>query len=905
MSYDTTSDGNDSPPPGIPGISARNLRRGIRWGLAVVGLLFLFFFLWWAVHVYTDWLWFGHLGYGNVFTTILLLKIGLFLGGAIVAASVLALNFSVTVRFSRGQSVLPLPTDAMRLLVALTGASVVVAVVGAALVLGTVAAGRWDTVLLLLNRVPFGLADPQFGLDYSFYVVTLHLLNFAHGWFLGLVIAAIATSLALYLAIFSLRGMNLVITPRMLRHLAVMGAVLMLIIAGRHVLDIFELVLSSSGIVAGATYTDVHARIPVLWFLTSIALLSAIGFGASAFHGGARLMVGAFSLWVILVLAAGLAFPSLFHRFQVAPNELTREETYIQRNIQATRAAYQLDGIQEGNYPAAGTLDRRAIEENRATIDNIRLWDLQPIKDVYNQLQFSDLYYNFRNTDTDRYLVDGELRQVLLAARELDADNLPPEAQNWVNQRLQYTHGYGVAMSPATAFTPREGRPEFFIRDIPIEGKLPVTRPEIYYGESPVNFVIVNSDRREVNPDPNFQRYDGSGGVELGHTLRRLAYAWKFGDINILLSEQINPDSRIQYRRQVRDRVQAIAPFLRVDEDPYPVLDDAGRLWWMLDAYTVTNRYPYSTPSGEGFNYIRNSVKVTVDAYNGTVTFYVIDEEDPIIQMYRRAFPALFQDINQMPGDLLEHIRYPVGLFSVQARMYLRYHVTQPQVFFNQAEQWAIPLETFIGKTGVQVAPSYLLLRLPGQERVEYVLLLPLTPAGEKKNLVAWLAARNDWPHYGELLSFRLPAHRQIDGPSQVEARIENDQSVSQQFTLWQGPGSQIIRGQLQVIPIADTIIYVEPLYLQSEVLAFPELKKVILADSGNLVMADTIDEGLALLVGEDAAPPLPASPGTPAQAAGLEELERIEEALGGLQGSLEQLRESLEKLRETLEGAP
>ncbi len=903
MSYDLTNDADGSPSANFPGISANHLSFISRWGLIALAALFLFLILWWTIGVYTDWLWFSHLGLQDLFAKILLYRVLLFLGGTAIAAAALALNFYLATRFARGQSVLPLPSDSMRLLVATVAAAVIATLLIAGPVFGSMASGRWQTFLQFMNLIPFGVIDPQFGLDASFYVVTLDLLNFVHGWFLGLVITAIIASLALYLAIFGLRGINLVITPRMLKHLAVLGATLMLLIGSGHMLDIYELVLSDQGTVPGATYTDVNARIPVLWFLTSIAGLAAIGFLASIYYGGLRVIVGSFSLWVILVLVAGLVFPALFQRFQVAPNEFAREETFIRRNIEATRAAYQLDQVRESSYSAEGTLSPRTVRENRATLDNIRLWDLQPLKDAYNQLQFIQLYYTFLNVDSDRYRVDGQLRQVLVAARELDSENRPLDAQNWVNQRLQYTHGYGITMSPATGFIPGEGRPEFFLRDIPIRGKLEVTRPEIYYGESPIDYTIVNTRLREVDPNPGFQRYDGEGGIFLSSTLRRIAYAWQFGDVNILLSDQITPQSRIQYRRQIRERVGTIAPFLRLDEDPYPVLDDAGKLWWVLDTYNTTNRYPYSTSSVDGFNYIRNSVKVTVDAYNGTVNFYVIDPADPLLQMYQKAFPDLFQDIDRMPPALRDHIRYPIGLFSVQARMYLRYHVTDPQVFFNQAEQWALPLETRIGKTGVQVTPSYLVMRLPDEKEEEFVLLLPFTPAGEKKNLVAWLAARNDWPNYGELLSFQLPGDRQIDGPSQVEARIENDQSVSQQFTLWDGAGSQIIRGQLLVIPIADTIIYVEPLYLQSAVLAFPELKKVILADDRKLVMADTIDQGLSLLVDGSGTVPAASSPSTGAPPEGLADLERIEEAVNGLQESLEELRESLEGLRETLEG--
>ncbi|MDA1219686.1 MAG: UPF0182 family protein [Chloroflexi bacterium] len=914
-----TNDADGTPKPPLPGISARDLRRVQKWSLPILGVPLLFLILWWAVDFYTNWLWFNQLGFTSVLTKITLFKSGLFIIGSAVAAIVLAFNFGLVLKFSRGQSVLSIAPDAMRLLVALIVTGVILTVLITSPIFGSMAEQRWEAFLLLFNRENFNIVDPAFGQDLSFYIIVLPVLNFIQGWLLGLILTAIVASLTLYLSIFGQRGVNLVISPRMLKHLSILGIALMLIIALGHVLNIYNLVLSEQGIVYGATYTDITARVPVLWFLTIIALISAIGIGISPYYRGLRLMAGALSLWVILALAMGIAFPLLFQRLQVSPNEFSREEPFIASNIAATRAAYQLDQVKESQYPANGTLTQQTVEANRDTLDNVRLWDLQPLRDAYNQLQFMELYYNFLNMDSDRYTVDGRLRQVLVAARELDSENLPADAQNWVNQRLQYTHGYGVTMSPANEFTPGEGRPEFFIKDIPIQSQLPLTRPEIYYGESPIEYTIVNTNLPEVNPEPGFDSYDGSGGVPLSSTLRRIVYAWQLGDINILLSDRIVPDSRIQYRRQIRDRVQTVAPFLKLDEDPYPVLDGEGKLWWMLDAYTTTKRYPYSTPGSEGFNYIRNSVKATIDAYNGTVALYVIDPDDPLIQMYQRGFPSLFQDISAMPADLRDHIRYPIGLFSTQAQLYLRYHVTDSQVFFNQAEQWALPTETVFAKDGVEVRPAYLVLKLPDQTREEFVLILPLSPAGEKNNLVSWLAARNDWPNYGELLGFQLPNDRQVDGPSQVEARIENDQSVSQQFTLWSsaGSGSKIVRGQLLVIPIADTILYVEPLYLQSTGLAFPELKKVILATDNNLVMADTLDEGIAILLKEEtlkeetlkeAAAQTQTPVGDNPSAGDVEsttqsQLARIEREAAELQESLDRLLESLENLQESLGG--
>ena len=915
MSYDLTDDAERVPGQSLPGISAVHLRRVRKWSLVLITLLFLFLALWWARTVYTDLLWFDQLGFRSVYSKILLMKIWLFVGGTLVAATALSLTLYLAFRFSLGQSTRALSANTFRLLGASLTAGALLIVLVASPIFGSQAASRWETILLFFNRINFGSTDPQFGLDLSFYVVTLRLLHFVQGWAMGLMITVIVASLALYAGIYSLRGLRIVLAPRMLKHVAVLGMLLMLSIAAGHVLGVYELVLSGKGVVFGATYTDINARIPVLWLLTGIAVLAAVGFGVSNYGGGLRLMAGSFSLWVIVFLLAGFAYPALFQRFRVEPSEFDREAPYIARNIEASRAAYQLDLVTVVPYPVAGKLNEQAIRDNRPTVDNIRLWDLQPLQDAYNQLQFMELYYQFLDLDSDRYVVDGRLRQVLVGARELDPVNLPPDAQNWVNQRLQYTHGYGISMSPATGFSPGEGRPEYFIQDIPIRGEFPVSRPELYYGESAVNYSIVNTAMPEVDPQPGFLHYGGSGGVLLSSKLRRLSYAWQLADINILLSDQITSDSRIQYRRDIRERVGWIAPFLKLDHDPYPVLDTSGKLWWLLDAYTTTARYPYSTPfsvllaSGDNrgvrsdFNYIRNSVKVVVDAYNGDVYFYVIEPDDPMLKMYRQAFPSLFEDLAEMPSDLQSHIRYPVGIFAAQARMYLRYHVTDAKVFFNQAEQWAVPLETRFGKRGVRMTPSYLVLRNPGEAEEEFVLMLPFTPAGEKKNLVGWLVARNDSPNYGQLLSFQVPGNPQIDGPSQVEARIENDQRISQQFTLWEGAGSQVIRGQLLVIPIADTLLYVEPLYLQSEILALPELKKVILADADGVVMADTVGEALAMLVGGVETVPLAVSGSTSSGSVALEELELIQEAVDGLGEALGNLEEALDSLRESLGG--
>ena len=940
MNHDLMNDSEPVPGPPLPGISSVRYDQVHRWLAVLVGLAGLVAVGWYSVNVYADYLWHAQLGYGLVFLYFTVIRTSLFLIGGMLAATLLAMNFAVLLPLALGPLSRPLPVDFLRLCLLLLRLFIYAALISSGLAFGSLAHDSWPHLILLLHQAPFGIADPHFGRDATFYVINLPVLRAAQAWLLSLSLTVIVISAFLYGAIYLLRGLNFVLTPRALRHLAGLGAILLLSLAAHHVLSIYELVLSQTGpdsvVTAGATYTDVHARIPVYWFLAAIATLAAAGFVASIRPSpttGLRLMAGSFTLWLLMFLLAGLLYPALFQRLRVSPDEFAREQPYLQRNIDATRAAYGLDAVESVVYPVNESLTEETLlasgQHIGAAMENIRLWDAAPLLAAYNQLQFMELYYNFVNTDSDRYMVDGQLQQVLIGARELDQERLPDDAQNWVNQRLQYTHGYGVSMTPATGFTPGEGRPEYFIQDIPIKGALPVSRPEVYYGESPAEFAIVSSGMREINPS-GFQpgsegwNYDGDGGVALDSYFRRLLYAVKFGDVNIALSSQVaargqNGVPRIQFRRHVRERVKTIAPFLKLDEDPYPVLDDAGKLWWIQDAYTVTDNYPYSTrldtgpvtSNQGGFNYIRNSVKAVVDAYHGDVTLYVMDPDDPILSIYRNAFPVLFQPFAEMPDDLKAHIRYPVTLFSAQARMYLRYHVTDPHVFFNQAEQWDIPLETRLGKDGVRVTPAYLLMPLPGEDQAEFILQIPFSPAGQKKNLVGLLVARNDPPHYGQLRSYHLPDDRQIDGPSQVEARIENDQDFSQLFTLWQGAGSEIIRGRLLAIPIADTIVYVEPLYLQSEFLEFPELKKVILADNTNLVMADSMAEAVARLTGAPqccigAAHPepvegRPVEPGT-ISAEQLEQINDIEATISELGKALEDLEKSLQNLRKTLE---
>jgi hypothetical protein len=540
-------------------------------------------------------------------------------------------------------------------------------------------------------------------------------------------------------------------------------------------------------------------------------------------------------------------------------------------------------------------VERDIVNANQGTIQNIRLWDEGPLLQSYNQIQFFRLYYDFLQVHTDRYHVDGDLRQVMLATRELSADKLPSEAQRWVNRRLQFTHGYGAAVSPVTEVE-SGGRPSFFLKDVPPQGKLDLQRPEIYYGQKSLDYVIARSRMQEFNypgvDGPVYTHYQGSGGVSIGSYLRRLMYAWEFKDLNILISGEITEDSLIQYRRTVSERFSTLTPFLNKDSQAYSVVAD-GRLFWIQDAYTTARRYPYSTPWQGRFNYIRNSVKAVVDAYNGSVSYYVFDADDPVIQTYQSIFPDLFQDKSEMPDYLQDHVRYPQDLFTVQSQMLLQYHMQDPVVFYNKEDQWSVPVQSSFGDEEI-LRPYYIVGRLPGEDKEEFLQIQPFTPQN-RHNLVGWMAARMDGQNYGELILFKFPSGRHVDGPKQVEARIDNDAIISEQFTLWGQVGSEVSRGNLLVIPVGDAILYAEPIFLKPEQLDFPELRRIILADSDQVVMHQTLDDSIDALVGEKPAIAPAAEDKQPAEAekeARPEFREKLQQVIETLQKALNQLKD-------------
>ena len=843
-------------------------------GVLVVGLL-AFGALAQAIPLYTDWLWFQEVGYSRVFTTILSVRGALFTAVALSVLVFLYANLTFAVRTAAPDVLWELEDQ-----LGLPGRVVIEPIIRRFLPVvvtlisfgsGLRAGAHWETVLAYLNAEPFGLVDPLFGRDLGFFVFTLPFWRLVYGWGMALVGATIVLTFVLYVLqrslVLTTRGPRLAAGAR--THLLVLAAVLLVLRALGFWLDRFELVYSPRGIVFGATYTDTHASLPALGVLAILAVLCAATCVLQI--GRSRMRPVLASLVVLgVVWVGGLGiYPALLQRFRVTPNELEAERPFIAHNIRMTRQAYGLDRIVEQEFPARDTLDAPAIDRNEATIKNIRLWDYRPLLRTYGQLQEIRTYYKFVDVDNDRYTIGGEYRQLMLSPRELSYAHL--QSRIWINEHLTFTHGYGVVVGPVNRVTP-EGLPEFFVKDIPpvSTGGFPaITRPQIYYGEIGNEYVLVRTRSQELDypsGDQNvYVTYTGRGGISIGSWLGKLAFAARFGEVKILLSNDLTADSRIMIYRTVAERVRRIAPFFRFDRDPYLVVAGDGRLVWLLDGYTSSDRYPYSDPVRTGDwsgNYIRNSVKVVIDAYHGSVDFYVADASDPVVRVYARSFPGLMQPLDRMPEDLRAHIRYPEDFFAIQARKYATYHMEEPQVFYNKEDLWAIPRRTIEGRER-EMEPYYTIMRLPGEQREEFVLLTLFNPA-RRDNMIAWLAARSDPPHYGRLLAYNFPKQKLVFGPRQVDARIDQDPVISQQLALWNQRGSTVIRGSLLAIPIDESLIYVQPLYLAAaEQGALPELRRVIVAYGNQIAMEPTLEQSLARIFGGRAgAATAPAPPG-------------------------------------------
>jgi uncharacterized membrane protein (UPF0182 family) len=809
------------------------------------------------ISLYVDWLWFSEVGYTQVFTVSLFYKFsfGLFGGGLFFALIYINLKFAAKAlsgsHFVRDNVVeLPNPElfDPLLQRLLLPGALLL------GMFAAPAAANSWQSFLLFLNPVSFGLQDPLYNRDISFFVFELPAYRTLYHWLmtgLGLTLLATAFVYLLYRGIqYGPRGLFL--SQRAKTHLLILIALLLAVQAGGYVLDSFDLVYSTRGAAFGASYADVYAVLPALRILTVLALIAGV-LSAVQIHrpGFILLFAGLGTLLVVHIVGLNL-YPSLIQRFRVVPNEVDAEKPFIERNIKFTRLAYGLDKIESNDFPAEEQLDAADLKRNDATIKNIRLWEHGPLLATYAQLQEIRTYYKFVDVDNDRYRIDDTYRQIMLSAREISHHHLP--SRIWINEHLTYTHGYGVVFGPVNQVTP-EGLPEFFIKDIPpvSSDSIKVTRPEIYFGELANDYVFVKTTARELDypsGDQNiYTTYEGRGGVPIASFWRKLLFSAHYATLRIALSRDITHESRILYHRQIQERVKKIAPFIHFDRDPYLVIAQDGRLFWIIDAYTMSDRFPYSEPMRrQRMNYIRNSVKCVVDAYNGAVDFYLTDPNDPFILAYGRIFPELFKPLEKMPEDLRAHIRYPQDFFAIQAQMYATYHMQDPQVFYNKEDVLSIPRRT-VGGTEREMEPYYTIMRLPGETKEEFVLLLPFTP-NNRDNMRAWLAARSDPPHYGKLIALDFPKAKLVYGPRQIDARIEQDAFISQQLSLWGQRGSQVIRGSLLAIPIEKSLLYVQPLYLAAEKGSLPELKRVLVAFGNQIAMEETLEQSLQRIFG-------------------------------------------------------
>lgn len=831
----------------------------LRWVGLVAAMIVLFLVLNVGKSIYVDALWFRSVDYGGVFRTVVIMRVGLFVAGALIAAAALGVNIWIARRVApRGieeSFIEDVDPEAIRrlALVALIAATLFFATV-----FGAVAAGSWETLLLWWNAQPFGLEDPAFNRDVSFYLFDLPALHFLQGWILGLLFVSALAAGAVYALSSSLQRFTLTFTSGMRLHLSVLAGLALITLAAGTYLSIFDLASSGGGIVAGATYADMNARVPARWILTALGVFAGLAVIANGVlergvFGGYRVPAFALGIWGVGNVIGNAIYPAAIQSLDVNPNELEKERTYIARNIEFTRRAFGLDQAEVINYPASAAVTADEIEANPDTIGNIRLLDPRPLRDTFTQIQSIRPLYAFHDIDIDRYAIDGEQRQVMLSARELNLASARQQADSgWTRERLQLTHGFGAVVAPVNEVT-SEGLPELFTRDIPpVSDILPISEEgsRVYFGELTNHYIVVNTNVAEFDYPSGEQfvetTYTEDRGIAVGNFIQRLALAWELGDGNLLISGQIGSDSRVLMHRSLTQRVEKLAPFLTLDPDPYLVIID-GRLMWIQDAYTTTSHFPYSQPQN-GINYIRNSVKITMDALTGDLVFYLMDPNDPIISTWAEIFPSLFTPAEAMPEAMQAHIRYPEYLFQQQALQYLAYHVTDPQVFFVGEDFWNIPTER-VGNEDRPVDPYYVMMTLPGEDAVEFALIEPFNPRN-RQNTIAWMAGRSDGDDYGKLRVYRFPTEGLVYGPAQIEARINQDPRISAQLTLWSQAGSDVFRGNLLMIPIGTSFLYVEPIYLQSQGSRLPELKRVVIANGNSIAMESTVDRALDVLFG-------------------------------------------------------
>ncbi len=864
------------------------------WMIAAVVLLLILLSR--SLSIYLSALWFSSLGYADVYWYIFKLKVGLFLAYTVLTIVILRSAFwllerafadhvleertivvnNQPVQFSPARFVRPIGW-------------VVSCVFGVFYGLGM--RGEWQTYARYFNGVAAPMPDPIFGKPLSFYLFALPFYDDISSWLITIAFVVLCASLLYALLIVPqkiLKAGKQEAIGTAFAGVSLTLAVFLVLLGWRTYLSRFSHLWQDHQSFSGVTFTEANYLLPALT-LVSVALLIAAAIAIlNAFtRKGIRLLLAAVAIPMAVYIVGVVIVPAYVTSFIVKPNELGRETPYIEHNIQWTRRAFGLDQIELREFEAENSVEALDLANNRPTLDNIRLWDWRALQDTLKQIQAIRTYYDFPDVDVDRYQVGGQMRQMMTAVREMKVGALPAQSRNWVNEKLIYTHGYGITMNTANGFTP-EGMPQFIVSNMPIESRAPeikITRPEIYYGQETDTDVYVKTKQAEFDfpqgEQNTFTSYQGSGGIQLGSGIRRLLLAWALGDLSKLpFSDDVTNESRVLINRRVLKMVNGVAPFLIYDNDPYIVVNNEGRLFWIIDAFTTSDTYPYSRHHRTGrnnINYIRNSAKVVIDAYNGTLQYYVFDDTDPLLLAYRAAFPSLFKDEASMPVDLREHVRYPETLIKVQAEVYGLYHTQNPKVFFQREDVWSVAQHVTVDdqrqKQSQPLDPYYLLMKLPGEAaNLEFVIILPFTPAN-RNNMIGWMAGRCDGENYGKLIVYNFPESRLIEGPTQIEARIDQNAQLSAQFSLWNQQGSRVLRGHLLVIPVGRSLLYVEPVYLQAERSPMPELRLVVLAIQERLGYGQTFDDAMMNLFGEAGTAPAPlaspspgASPEVPAK---------------------------------------
>jgi len=840
-------------------------------GLFGVALL-IFIFASPVVWFFTELQWFDALGLKDVFSTRIELQALLFAGSLAVAFIYLAVNVVIALRVRSGPGLraVGIKRSSVR---SAPGVIALVAAAIVALLLSAGAGGQWQSLALFQHSAPTGTTDPVLGQDISFYLLSLPFLHSVVNWALGLTLLGTLLIAALYAWRGDTFALNF--SPRSIAHLSVMAAIFAIALSAMTWLSRYDLLYAQNQTVvsSGAAWADVNARLPIYTFEAAAGLVVALALFINVAYRRLWLPIAAAGVWIAM-LVIGQIYPAAVQSILVNPSAQSYELPYIAREIAGTRAAYGLSNVTVSNFTGDQPVTAQEVASDQATINNLRLWDYAPLQGTYAQQQSIRTYYTFDGIDLDRYTVSGTYEQLEISAREFDYSKLPASAQQWVNQHLVYTHGYGVAASPVNAVV-GEGLPDYVVQNIPPTGPLPVTDPAIYFGEQTNDYALAPSNTKEFDyPAGNqdaYTSYTGTHGVPMTG-LNKALWSLRLGDFNLLVSSQITDKTLLLYQRNIINRAQEIAPFLTFDSDPYIVVVN-GKLYWILDAYTSGSTYPYSQSTSfqptsanpTDLNYVRNSVKVVFDAYEGTATFYVMDSKDPIINAYQATFPSLFTPVSAMPPALRAHIRVPVDLFNTQVQMYATYHITDPKVFFSKEDVWDIPTaQNSPSSPATPVEPYYVLFRLPGEQNPEFLLIMPFTPRG-KNNLVSWMAARNDGANYGQYVSYVLPKDKVIFGPQQVANRINENTTISQDFTLFHQAGSSVQQGNLLVVPIGNSFLYFEPVYLSAnQVSSLPELKKVILADQDTVVYANTLQGAIDQLVGSSAPTTTPTTTPTP-----------------------------------------